>query len=116
MAGRSEIVPWRRVLAVLLAVAAVLAGLVVVLRAAGFEPIDATVPSATRWFVDRENAIVVLADGFSGRALARLDAGGVGGLLEVAQGSLGVALIDRSTATARVVDTSALRIGPARRV
>jgi hypothetical protein len=112
--GRSEIVPWRRAIAVLAAVAALLTGLVVVLRADGFTPIDATVPRATRWFVHQASGRVMLADGFSGRALARLDVGDAGDVLEVAQGAVGAAVIDRSAATARDIDASALRIGPPR--
>jgi large repetitive protein len=114
MVGRPEIVPWRRVVAILVAVAALLTGLVVVLRADGFTSIDATVPRATRWFVHQATGRVVLADGFSGRALARLDVGAAGDVLEVAQGATGAAVIDRSAATARDIDGSALRIGPAR--
>src|SRR5690606_23021135 len=98
------------------AVATLLVGLVVVLRADGFSPIDATVPRATRWFVHQASGRVVLADGFSGRALARLDAGAAGDVLEVVQSALGVAIIDRSAATARDVDASRLRIGPSRSV
>lgn len=116
MAGRSEIVPWRRAIAVLTAVVVLLAGLVVVLRSDGFTPVDATVPGATRWFVHQATGRVVLADGFSGRALARLDAGAVGDVLEIAQSAAGVAVIDRSAATARDIDASRLRLGPSRSV
>jgi hypothetical protein len=113
---RSEIVPWRRAIAVLAAVATLLTGLVVVLRADGFTPVDATVPRATRWFVHQATGRVVLADGFSGRALARLDAGVAGEVLEIAQSAVGVAVIDRSSATARDIDASRLRLGPPRSV
>ena len=116
MAGRPEIVPWRRAIAVLAAVAATLTGLVVVFRADGFTPIDATVPRATRWFVHQATGRIVLADGFSGRALARLDVGDAGDVLEVVQSAVGAAVVDRSAATARDIDGSALRIGPPRSV
>ena len=78
-------VPWRR--AILAVVAAVLAvsGVVVALRADGYPAIDATTPRATRWFVDESNARAVLADGFSGQTLARLDVPGE--LVEVDGGS-----------------------------
>ena len=99
-------------LAVLVAVVLGLTGLIVAVRADGFSALDATVPRATRWFVDQSNGRVVLADGFSGRALARLDTSDSGQVLEVAQSASGVVVVDRSAATARSVDASALRLGP----
>ena len=69
-------VPWRRVVLVIAAVATGLAGLLVVLRTDGYPAIDATVARATRWFVDEAAGVVVLADGFSGRTLARLEVPG----------------------------------------
>ncbi len=107
-----QAVPWRRAWALIAAVAVGLTGVIVALRADGFPPVDATVPRATRWFVDRTSGRIVLADGFSGHALARLDTASDGDVLELAQGSNGVAVVDRSAATVRSVDASALRIGP----
>jgi len=112
----SQAVPWQRVLSVLAIVAVGLTGAIVAFRADGFAAIDATVPRATRWFVDQASGRVVLADGFSGRGLARLDAAGEGRELEVAQNAGGVVLLDRSNATARAIDASSLRLGPARSI
>ncbi len=84
-------VPWRKALAMLLAVGLLAAGAVVALRADGFRAVDATVPRSTRWFVDRDTDLVVLADGFSGRTIARLETGAVPGELDVAQSASGVA-------------------------
>jgi hypothetical protein len=109
-------VPWRRALAVLLAVALLAGGVVVALRADGFRAVDATVPRATRWFVDRGTDLVVLADGFSGRTIARLEPGTDAGLLDLAQGASSVALLDRSAGTARTIDSAGLRLGPPRSV
>ena len=103
--------PWQRVLSVLAVVAVGLAGIIVAFRADGFAALDATVPRATRWFVDQASGRVVLADGFSGRGLARIDAAPDGQELEVAQNASGVVVLDRSTATARSIDASALRLG-----
>ena len=105
-------VSWQRVLTVLVAVAVALTGVIVAIRADGFQALDATVPRATRWFVDQSNGRVVLADGFSGRALARLDTVDDGQVLEVAQSASGVVVVDRSAATASTIDASALRLGP----
>ncbi len=99
-------------LAVLGVVVVGLTGVIVAFRADGFAALDATVPRATRWFVDQSNGRVVLADGFSGRALARLDTADNGQVLEVAQSANGVVVVDRSAATARAIDASALRLGP----
>ncbi|MGI9643893.1 MAG: hypothetical protein ACR2O6_01125, partial [Ilumatobacteraceae bacterium] len=109
---RLQAVPWQRALAVLGGVVSGLTGVVVACRADGVAARDATVPRATRWFVDPANGRVVLADGFSGRALARLDTADNGQVLEVAQSASGVVVVDRSAATAQAVDASALRLGP----
>ena len=105
-------VPWRRVVASLAIVAVLVLGLVVAFRADGYSAVDATVPRATRWFVHQATGRVVLADGYSGRALARLETSTAGDVIEVAQGAGGVALLDRSSAVARTIDASALRLGP----
>jgi hypothetical protein len=105
-------VPWRRVVVAVAAVAVVLGGVLVALRADGYPAIDATVPRATRWFVDSATGFVVLADGFSGETLARLDIPGDSTGRSVVQSPSGVAVLDRSSATARRVDTAELRMGP----
>ncbi|NNE10632.1 MAG: tandem-95 repeat protein, partial [Ilumatobacter sp.] len=107
-----DAVPWQRAFIALAAVSLALTGVIVALRADGFAAVDATVPRATRWFVDQANDRVVLVDGFSGRALARLDTAGAGQILDVAQSASGVVVVDRSSATVRTIDSSALRLGP----
>ena len=96
----------------LAAVAAVLATVVVVVRADGFEAVDATAPRATRWFVDRTLDQIVLVDGFAGRPLARLAADVAGPSLEVAQSAGAAVLVNRNAGTIRTVDTVNLRLGP----
>ena len=55
---------------------------------------------------------MVLADGYGGRALARLDAAADGSPLAVAEGAGGAYLLDGSSAEARLIDSAALRLGP----
>ncbi len=111
VAVTSQAVSWRRAVVAVVVVALALGGTIVALRSDGFSAVDATVPRATRWFVHQASGRVVLADGFSGRALARLDAIAGVGDTEVAQGAAGAAVIDRNESTARAVDPTALRLG-----
>jgi hypothetical protein len=112
----SQAVPWRRVAAVLVAAALALGGAFIAFRSEGFRSIDAAVPRATRWFVDQNSKALVLADGFSGRALFRLSSTIEAVIPEVAQSASGVAIVDRDEATTREVDTTTLRLGAAQRV
>ena len=89
-----------------------LTGVVVALRADGYPAIDATTPRATRWFIDKTNGRAVLADGFSGQTLARINLPGDRTLLSIAQSAGGVAVLDRSSATVRTIDTAGLLLGP----
>jgi hypothetical protein len=109
----ADAISWRRAIGGVVAALVVSLGVVVSLRSEGFTAVDATAPRATRWFVDPASGRVALADGFSGRTLARMEAGLDGSVLEVAQNAGGVAVVDRSAGTARSVDASALQIGPA---
>jgi hypothetical protein len=105
-------ISWRRAWAVLGVVVALLAAVVVVFRTDGFDAVDATVPRATRWFVNEGAGQIVLVDGFAGRALMRLAALSGRPDLEIAQSASSVALIDRNAGTAREIDTVNLRLGP----
>ena len=96
----------------LAAVAAVLTAVVVVVRADGFEAVDATVPRATRWFVGGADQQIVLVDGFAGRPLARLATDAGAGALELAQSAGAVVLVDRNAGSVRSVDAVNLRLGP----
>jgi hypothetical protein len=93
------------------AVALATTGAVVAIRSDGFTAIDATTPRATRWFVNQADGWVMLADGFSGTALARLQVDNDGQQIELAQSSVGAAMYD-TTGIARPIDTAALRFGP----
>lgn len=106
-----QAVPWRRVLAALAVVSVALGATFVIIRSDGFSAIDATVPRATRWFVHQASGNVILADGFTGRALARLEAPEGVTQPEVAQGAGGASVIDRNDATTRLLDQAALRLG-----
>jgi hypothetical protein len=108
---RTNPVPWRRVAVGLLAAALATTGTIVAIRSDGFTAIDATTPRATRWFVNQASGWVMLADGFSGTALARLQVDNVGQEIEIAQSSAGAAVYD-STGIARPIDAAALRFGP----
>jgi hypothetical protein len=105
-------VSWRRTIVALITVAVGLGGTIVAFRADGFSATDATVPRATRWFVHQATNRVVLADGFSGKTLARINTEEAG-TFGVVQSASGVALVNRETGTVRAVDAAALRLGPA---
>jgi large repetitive protein len=109
-------VPWRRAWLLLAVVAVAVAGVVVAVRAEGFAAVDATVPRATRWFLHEPTGRAVLVDGFSGRSLARIEGAEEGQVLQVVQSASGVALVDRSAATVRIIDGSAMRLGPEQNV
>ena len=108
----AQAVPWRRAVAIVAVTAAALTAVVAVVRSDGLPAIDASATRATRWFVHRATGRVVLADGYGGRALARLDAAADGSPLEVAEGAGGAYLLDGSSAEARLIDSAALRLGP----
>lgn len=105
-------VPWRRAWVVLAVVAVAVTGVVVAVRADGFAAVDATVPRATRWFLHEPTGRAVLVDGFAGRSLARIEAAEEGEVLQLVQSASGAAIVDRSAATVRTIDGSAMRLGP----
>ena len=80
---RTTPVPWRRVAVGICAVALVTTGAIVAIRSDGFTAVDATAPRATRWLVNQADGWVMLADGFSGTALARLQVENEGQEIEV---------------------------------
>ena len=80
-------VPWRRVALVFAAVALAVSGVFVAFRADGFDAVDATVPRATRWFVDDQINALVLVDGFAGKLLAKVPLESDSNQLEVVQGA-----------------------------
>ena len=108
----AQAVPWRRAVAIVAVTAAALTAVVAVVRSDGLPAIDASATRATRWFVHRATGRVVLADGYGGRALARLDAAADGSPLAIAEGAGGAYLLDGSSAEARLIDSAALRLGP----
>jgi hypothetical protein len=107
-------VSWRRAVSAMLATMLGLSALVVVFRSDGLPAVDAAVARATRWFVHQETGQVVLADGYGGRALASLDVGTDGNGLRVVEGGSTAYVVDDATAEVRVIDSAALRLGPAR--
>jgi hypothetical protein len=107
-------VPWRRVALVFAAVALAVSGVFVAFRADGFDAVDATVPRATRWFVDDQINALVLVDGFAGKLLAKVPLESNSNQFEVVQGPSGASVLDRSgAATSQTIDTAALRVGSA---
>ncbi len=92
--------------------AAALTAVVAVVRSDGLPAIDASATRATRWFVHQATGRVVLADGYGGQALVRLDAAADGSPISVAEGAGGAYLLDGSNAEARLIDSAALRLGP----
>jgi hypothetical protein len=108
----SAAVPWRRTATVVLATVLAVAAVVVVVRSDGLPAVDATTSRATRWFVHQATGRVVLADGYAGTALARLDGVADGAPLSIAEGAAGAYVLDESGAEARPIDSAALRFGP----
>ena len=107
-------VPWRRVAVVFAALALAVSGVFVAFRADGFDAVDATVPRATRWFVDDQLNALVLVDGFAGKLLAKVPLESDSNQFEVVQGPSGASVLDRSgAATSQTIDTAALRVGSA---
>ena len=108
----AQAVPWRRAVAIVAVSAAALTAVVAVVRSDGLPAIDASATRATRWFVHQATGRVVLADGYGGQALVRLDAAADGSPITVAEGAGGAYLLDGSNAEARLIDSAALRLGP----
>lgn len=106
-------VSWRRVALVLGAVALCATATVAALRSDGYTAVDATVPRATRWFVNESNTWAVLADGFAGKALARVSVGAPGDVLEIAQSASRAAVVDRTSGTVQPIDWASLKVGSA---
>jgi len=109
---RTDGVPFRRVALGLGLIALAVSGILVALRSDGFQATEATVPRATRWFVNALTDQVVLADGFSGRPLARLATGAGTSRVEVYQSAGGAYVVDRTLGRARALDSAALVLGP----
>ncbi|HEX4981788.1 MAG TPA: Ig-like domain-containing protein, partial [Ilumatobacteraceae bacterium] len=108
----AQAVPWRRAVAIVAVSASALTAVVAVVSSDGLPAIDASATRATRWFVHRATGRVVLADGYSGQALVRLDAAADGSPLAVAEGAGGAYLLDGSSGEARLIDSAELRLGP----
>ncbi len=104
-------VSWRRAVLGLGAVAVGVVATVAAVRSDGFTAVEATVPRATRWFVDRANGWVLLADGYSGAALARVAIGEPGDVLDVAQSASQAVVVDRGAGTMRAVDWATFAVG-----
>jgi hypothetical protein len=104
-------VPWRRSVAVLAVTALAAIGAVVVVRSDGFPATDASAARATRWFVHRATGRVVLADGYAGTGLARLDFARAGAPVTVADGGEAAFVLDPTTGEARAIDTADLELG-----
>ncbi len=105
-------VPWRRVLWIVLGVAALVAGTLALVRGGGFDASSAQVGRATRWFVHPSTGRVVLADGYSGKTVARLPISTTG-RVRVAEGTSGAYLLDVTRAQVHPIDRANLRLGPA---
>ncbi len=104
-------VPWRRSITILLVTAFVAAAVVAIARSDGFPATDALAARATRWFVHRPSGRVVLADGYDGVGLARLELESPGAPVSVAEGGGGAYVLDPSTGDATAIDTADLRLG-----
>ena len=61
---------------------------------------------------DSTTGRAVLADGFAGRAIARLTVGSPGDVLDIAQSASRVVVLDRTEATTRSIDWATFAVGP----
>ena len=109
---RLETVTWRQAVGSVVAMALVLAGLVLVLRADGLPAVDAASSRATRWVVHEGSGRVVLVDGFGGRPLASLDLDAQGNDVFVAEAAGAAYVLDDTAAEIRPIDSAELRLGP----
>jgi hypothetical protein len=104
-------VTWRQAVAAIAATLLTLFAVIVVVRSDGLPAVDAASARATAWFVHQPTGRVVLVDGYGGRALASLDAGGRRERLSVAEGRPGAFLLNDTTGEARAIDSAELRLG-----
>jgi hypothetical protein len=104
-------VTWRKTVAAVAATVIGLLGVVVVVRSEGLPAVDAASARATRWFVHQPTGRIVLVDGYGGRALASIAAGGAGEQIEVVEGRPGAYVLNDTTAEAQAVDSAELRLG-----
>ena len=80
------------------------------------KPNELSSSTAAHWLVHRASRKVVLVDGFSGRVLARVDAGEDADDAVTVQGEGGAFLVSNSTGTARSISTAKLRLGTSRKL
>ena len=108
-------VSWRTVGYVALGTAGIIAAAVGIVHSDGVRPISLKSSAATRWLVYQPKQLLVLADGLSGRVLAKIDAK-VDAKSETTdeiavQGAGGAFLVAPSLGTVRAISTANLQLG-----
>jgi large repetitive protein len=104
-------VTWRQTVAAIAAAVFGLLAVTVVFNSDGLPAVNAASSRATHWFVDRQSDAVVLADGYGGRALARVPAGAGGAQISVSEGASGAYLVNDATAEVQEIETAELSFG-----
>jgi large repetitive protein len=109
-------VSWRTAGYALLGSAVAIASVVAIVRSDGIHPTSLTSNAATRWLVYQPEQLVVLADGLSGRVLAKIDAESDASGEVAVQGAGGAFLVAPSQGSVRTISTARLQLGTAQPV
>ncbi|HSB85300.1 MAG TPA: hypothetical protein VLD86_03275, partial [Ilumatobacteraceae bacterium] len=109
-------VSWRTVGYAALGTAAIIAGTVGIARSDGVRPTALKSNASTRWLVDQVNHRLVLADGLTGRVLARIKTESESSEQVAAQGAGGAFLASPEDGTVRTISTAKLQLGAPQRV
>ncbi|HEX2783547.1 MAG TPA: hypothetical protein VHN36_08175, partial [Ilumatobacteraceae bacterium] len=104
-------VSWRTVGYAALGVTAIIAAAVGIVHSDGVRPISMKSSAATRWLVYQPGQLLVLADGLSGKVLAKIEAKSEDSHQIAVQGAGGAFLLAPSLGTARSVSTANLQLG-----
>jgi Bacterial Ig domain len=104
-------VSWRTVGYVALGTTAIIAAAVGIVHSDGVRPTSMKSSAATRWLVYQPGQLLVLADGLSGKVLAKIEAKSEETHEIAVQGAGGAFLVAPSQGTVRAVSTANLQLG-----
>lgn len=109
--AQMERVSWRTVGYSMLGASALIAGTVGIVRSDGVRPTSLKSNSATRWLVDQPEHLLVLADGLTGKLLAKIDTESLSVQQVAYQGAGGAFLVIPDEGSVRAVSTAKLSLG-----
>jgi Bacterial Ig domain len=104
-------VSWRTVGYAALGTTAIIAAAVGIVHSDGVRPTSMKSSAATRWLVYQPDQLLVLADGLSGKVLAKIEAKSDETHEIAVQGAGGAFLVEPSLGTVRAVSTANLQLG-----